>query len=119
MAFGPNPPNEKITQQHLMFGVVDINGESRPVLQKQATEEDACTECRGYGHRGNPLCGAIYTCQACKGSGIRQPGQPPYVPKAEKKEEPAEAELTTCPSPPWWWWAALILAVTLLVTMAL
>jgi hypothetical protein len=59
----------------------------RPFLQKQATEEDACTDCRGYGFGGMPLCGAVYMCKSCNGTGYRQPGQPPYVPEEKRKED--------------------------------
>lgn len=114
MAIGPNPPNDEITEQHLMFGTVKVNGEWRPVLQRQATEEDACTECRGFGTGGCPLVGAVYTCKACEGTGLRQPGQPLYVPEEKRSEtEPVEAPVTCPPNP--WWWAAIIVAVTLAV----
>lgn len=104
MAIGPHPKNEDITEQHLMFGTVKVNGEWRPVLQRQATGGDACTACRGYGHGGNPLCGAVYTCEECDGSGLRQPGQPPY-----KAKEDVEVEVD-CRT---WSWLPLLMAATL------
>jgi hypothetical protein len=113
VAIGPHPPNEEITEQHLMFGIVTINGVSRPVLQKQATEEDACTACRGYGHGGNPLCGGVYMCKECDGSGLRQPGQPPFVPESKSAEHPIDV----CPGTPGWWWLALGLGLTIVVIL--
>ncbi|MGE3483599.1 MAG: hypothetical protein AB7L09_02585 [Nitrospira sp.] len=79
MPIGPYPPDSEITPDHLSHGSVQIDGRWRPVLQRQATEEDACTNCRGFGHGGNPFIGAVYLCESCSGSGLRQPGQPAYV----------------------------------------
>ena len=51
-----------------MFGVRQTpDGEWKPVLERE--EVDPCRECRGYGTHGNPLCGAVYNCKRCSGSG--------------------------------------------------
>lgn len=41
----------------------------RPILAQQWAGADACQKCNGFGTYGMPLCGALYTCTACKGSG--------------------------------------------------
>lgn len=51
-----------------MFGVRQRpDGEWVPVLER--AETNPCRECKGYGTYGNPLCGAVYNCKRCQGSG--------------------------------------------------
>jgi len=51
-----------------MFGVRQgPDGEWKPILERVETNQ--CRDCRGYGTHGNPLCGAVYNCERCKGSG--------------------------------------------------
>lgn len=51
-----------------MFGVRQRpDGEWVPILER--VEHDQCRECRGFGTGGNPLCGAVYTCKHCNGTG--------------------------------------------------
>lgn len=54
-----------------MFGVWQSPSGPKLVLEKQVEGFLACRKCRGYGQSGNPLCGAIYICENCKGSGER------------------------------------------------
>ena len=39
----------------------------RPLLER--VEKNQCRECKGFGTYGNPLCGAVYLCGRCKGTG--------------------------------------------------
>jgi hypothetical protein len=51
-----------------MFGIrKSPNGEWRPILQR--VETNRCTKCNGFGTYGNPLCGAVYNCDRCQGTG--------------------------------------------------
>ena len=50
------------------FGVRQTpDGEWKPILER--VESNQCRDCRGYGTYGNPLCGAVYNCKRCGGSG--------------------------------------------------
>lgn len=51
-----------------MFGF--FPGTVDPVICRKWSGIDACSQCRGFGSSGNPLCGAVYTCQSCKGTGM-------------------------------------------------
>ena len=48
-----------------MFGIRADTG--RPILER--VETNRCAKCNGFGTYGNPLCGAVYTCQRCNGTG--------------------------------------------------
>ena len=39
----------------------------RPILER--VEKNRCPACKGFGTYGNPLCGAVYLCGQCKGTG--------------------------------------------------
>lgn len=39
----------------------------RPILER--VEKNRCRKCSGFGTYGNPLCGAVYLCKLCKGTG--------------------------------------------------
>lgn len=41
----------------------------RPILARHWDGEDACKRCNGFGTYGVPMCGAVYTCVRCHGSG--------------------------------------------------
>ncbi len=58
-----------------MFGVIKRGDKFVPILKRQAEGKEACKDCRGFGTYGNPLCGAVYTCQACNGDGKRRPNK--------------------------------------------
>lgn len=59
---------QKKRAQLSMFGVRQRpDGEWVPILER--VETNPCPKCRGYGTHGNPLCGAVYNCDGCKGSG--------------------------------------------------
>lgn len=47
------------------FGIRMDTG--RPILERVKTNR--CKKCNGFGTYGNPLCGAVYTCDRCKGTG--------------------------------------------------
>lgn len=58
--------NEKpIDPDLIWFGIRADTG--RPILERVDTNR--CTECKGFGTYGNPLCGALYYCKQCKGTG--------------------------------------------------
>lgn len=68
-----------------MFGVRQMpDGSWRPILEREET--NPCRDCRGYGTGGNPLCGAVYTCKRCEGSGVDP--EPATLPPPESKPEP-------------------------------
>ena len=72
----PQLPDPQIPPLDIeMFGIIKDKktGEMRPVLQRQAKGRRACKKCRGFGTYGNPLCGAVYTCKVCDGTGKRPP----------------------------------------------
>lgn len=59
---------QKKRAQLSMFGVRQRpDGEWVPVLER--VETNRCGDCRGFGTHGNPLCGAVYNCDRCKGTG--------------------------------------------------
>ena len=39
----------------------------RPILER--VKKNRCRACKGFGTYGNPLCGAVYLCGTCKGTG--------------------------------------------------
>ena len=47
------------------FGFYPNTG--RPILERVDTNR--CKKCKGFGSYGNPLCGAVYTCNRCNGTG--------------------------------------------------
>lgn len=49
----------------IWFGIRSDSG--RPILERVKTNQ--CKKCNGFGTYGNPLCGAVYSCKRCKGSG--------------------------------------------------
>lgn len=52
----------------MFFGIrMDKGNEGRPILWRPTRHR--CGNCNGFGTYGNPLCGAIYTCKRCSGSG--------------------------------------------------
>lgn len=56
---------DKRAAQLAIFGIRMDTG--RPILER--VETNRCSKCNGFGTYGNPLCGAVYTCKRCKGSG--------------------------------------------------
>lgn len=54
------------------LGSVSINGEWRPIFERQYKGKQACEKCKGFGTYGNPFCGAVYKCGECNGSGKRK-----------------------------------------------
>ena len=85
------PEEDKHTRELAMFGVRMDTG--RPILERVKTNR--CTKCNGFGTYGNPLCGAVYTCDRCKGSGYDPEGKGTDE-KCESKSEPPQ----TSPSLP-------------------
>ena len=70
---------QKRRAQLSMFGVRQRpDGEWVPILER--VEHDQCRDCRGYGTHGNPLCGAVYNCERCKGTGYDP--EPATIPRA-------------------------------------
>ena len=63
--------NNNDLEQLSLFGTWQSPTGPRLILEKQASGILACKKCRGYGTYGNPLCGALYTCDKCEGSGNR------------------------------------------------
>lgn len=64
-----------------MFGVRQMpDGSWRPILEREET--NPCRDCRGYGTHGNPLCGAVYNCERCKGTGFDP--DPDTLPKSKQ-----------------------------------
>lgn len=59
------PEKDKHLAELAMFGIRMDTG--RPILERVKTNR--CSMCSGFGTYGNPLCGAVYTCKRCKGSG--------------------------------------------------
>lgn len=52
----------------IFFGIrQDKGNEGRPILWRP--DKHRCSKCNGFGTYGNPLCGAVYTCKSCNGSG--------------------------------------------------
>lgn len=49
----------------IWFGIRADTG--RPLLEKVDT--NPCKKCKGYGTYGMPLCGAVYYCDRCNGTG--------------------------------------------------
>jgi len=49
----------------IWFGIRMDTG--RPILER--VEKNRCRTCKGFGTYGNPLCGALYLCKKCKGTG--------------------------------------------------
>lgn len=49
----------------IWFGIRMDTG--RPILER--VEKNRCRTCKGFGTYGNPLCGAVYTCNRCNGTG--------------------------------------------------
>ena len=43
----------------------------KPILERQWEGREACRKCNGFGSRGIPMCGAVYKCKVCKGTGKR------------------------------------------------
>lgn len=81
-----------------MFGVRQMpNGEWKPILEKEETSP--CRKCRGYGTYGNPLCGAVYNCEHCKGSGVDPDPTTLPAPKPEPIPVPT---VTASPTPTFW-----------------
>lgn len=71
---------QKKRAQLAMFGVRQRpDGEWVPILER--VEHDQCRDCRGYGTGGNPLCGAVYTCKRCNGTGYDP--EPLTLPQAD------------------------------------
>jgi hypothetical protein len=63
-----NLEKQKRRAQLSMFGVRQRpDGEWVPILERVETNQ--CKDCRGFGTGGNPLCGAVYTCKRCQGTG--------------------------------------------------
>jgi hypothetical protein len=63
-----------------MFGVRQRpDGEWVPILER--VEHNQCRDCSGFGTGGNPLCGAVYNCKRCNGTGYDP--EPNTLPKAE------------------------------------
>lgn len=58
-------PEEPKIPDIAWFGIRMDTG--RPILER--VKENPCYKCNGFGTYGNPLCGAVYTCKRCKGSG--------------------------------------------------
>lgn len=56
--------NDKDRAQLAMFGV---RPDGRLVMER--VEDNRCEKCNGFGTYGNPLCGALYNCAVCKGTG--------------------------------------------------
>jgi hypothetical protein len=62
--------NEKpINPKLAMFGIRMDTG--RPILER--VDANRCSKCSGFGTYGNPLCGAVYYCSQCNGSGYNPP----------------------------------------------
>ena len=58
--------NDKPTDKELMwFGIRMDTG--RPILSR--VDSNRCRKCKGFGTYGNPLCGAVYYCSRCNGTG--------------------------------------------------
>jgi hypothetical protein len=58
--------NQKPIDSNLIwFGIRADTG--RPVLER--VDKTRCGKCKGFGTYGNPLCGALYYCTRCKGTG--------------------------------------------------
>jgi hypothetical protein len=63
-----NLEKQKRRAQLSMFGIRQRpNGELVPILERVETNQ--CRNCSGFGTGGNPLCGAVYTCTRCHGTG--------------------------------------------------
>lgn len=69
--FSKKPKELPLTsrEQLAMFGVWQSPSGPRLVMEKQETGRKSCKKCKGYGTYGNPLCGALYACSECKGTG--------------------------------------------------
>lgn len=57
--------NKPIDKDLIWFGIRADTG--RPILER--VDNNRCGKCKGYGTYGNPLCGAVYTCSRCNGTG--------------------------------------------------
>lgn len=63
------------------FGIRQApDGEWKPILER--VETDPCRTCKGFGTYGNPLCGAVYNCERCKGTGYDP--EPATLPKPKQ-----------------------------------
>lgn len=58
-------------EQLAMFGTWLSPTGPKLILEKQVVGIMACKECKGFGTHGNPLCGALYVCKKCNGSGSK------------------------------------------------
>jgi hypothetical protein len=58
-------------KQLSMFGVWQSPAGPRLIMEKQAAGIKACKKCSGFGNYGIPMCGALYRCDKCNGSGKR------------------------------------------------
>lgn len=58
-------------KQLAMFGVWQSPSGARLIMEKQASGRKACKKCGGFGNYGIPMCGALYRCNKCNGSGRR------------------------------------------------
>lgn len=69
--FKGTPPifTEEERKQLSLFGIWQSPSGPRLIMEKQAIGIKACTKCNGFGTYGMPLCGALYKCNKCNGSG--------------------------------------------------
>lgn len=82
-------------RQLSMFGVRKTpSGEWKPILER--AETNRCTECKGFGTYGNPLCGAVYNCERCKGTGYDPEGKG----KSRQDEETCDPKSKPLPTSP-------------------
>lgn len=68
--YRPDPEPEKPDLG--VLGYIKVGDRWKPFLERYEGK-DACKNCRGYGNGGNPLCGAVYVCKTCNGTGRRPP----------------------------------------------
>jgi hypothetical protein len=67
----PPDRSQEDLKQLAMFGSWNSPTGMRLILEKQADGLFACPKCNGFGSYGMPLCGALYCCDKCKGTGKR------------------------------------------------